>query len=207
MVREVVVWYTEYGEEKILLRISSIAKRMEDIEMLCMVIAMVDSPEEKRKIEKLYEKYNRLMYTVAFKVLKHSEDAEDALMEAWEKIIVHLDKINEIDCQETKSFLVIITERTAIDLYRRKSRRGKMVIALSECEDSPFFATREKEFENIELYHVMRNIPKKYAEVLILYYIHGLTGREIAKLFGIKEDAVMKRLSRGRKMLGEEMGK
>ena len=41
----------------------------------------------------------------------------------------------------------------------------------------------------------------------MLHYIHGLTGREIAKLFGIKEDAVMKRLSRGRKMLGEEMGR
>lgn len=112
--------------------------------MLCMVIAMVDSPEEKRKIEKLYEKYNRLMYTVAFKVLKHSEDAEDALMEAWEKIIAHLDKINEIDCQETKSFLVIITERTAIDLYRKKSKRGKRMVVLMESEDSPFLLHGKK---------------------------------------------------------------
>lgn len=175
--------------------------------MFCMVIAMVDSPEDKRKIEKLYEKYNKLMYVVAFKILKHSQDAEDALMESWEKIIVHLDKINKIDCQETKSFLVIITERTAIDLYRKKRKRGKIVSALSEYEDSPFFATREKEFENVELHHVIRNIPKKYSEVLILHYINGLTGGEIAKLFGMKEDAVMKRLSRGRKMLREEMRK
>lgn len=174
--------------------------------MLCMVMAMVDSPEDRRKIEKLYEKYNRLMYVVAFNILKHCEDAEDVVMGTWEKIIVHLDKIKKIDCQETKSFLVIVTERTAIDLYRKNSKRGGVLLALPEYEESPFFATREKEFGNVELYHVMRNIPKKYAEVLILYYIQGLTGKEIAKLFDIKEDAVMKRLSRGRKMLREEMG-
>ena len=174
--------------------------------MLCMVMAMVDTPEDKRKIEKLYEKYNRLMYVVAFNVLKHSEDAEDAVMETWEKIIAHLDKIKKIDCQETKSFFVIVTERTAIDLYRKNKRRGRVMLALPEYEESPFFATREKEFGNVELYHVMRNIPKKYAEVLILHYIQGLTGKEIAKLFDMREDAVMKRLSRGRKLLREEMG-
>lgn len=173
--------------------------------MLCMVIAMVDSPEDKRKVEKLYEKYNRLMYVVAFNVLKHSEDAEDVVMATWEKIIAHLDKIKEIDCQETKSFLVIVTERTAIDLYRKNQKRSKVLLELSEYETSPFFATHEKEFENVELCHAIRNIPKKYAEVLILHYIHGLIGKEIAKLFDMKEDAVMKRLSRGRKLLREEM--
>lgn len=30
--------------------------------MLCMLMAMVDSPEDKRKVEKLYEMYNSLMY-------------------------------------------------------------------------------------------------------------------------------------------------
>lgn len=175
--------------------------------MLCMVMAMADSPEDKRKVEKLYEKYNRLMYVVAFNVLKHSEDAEDVVIEAWEKIISHLDKINEIDCQETKSFLVIITERAAIDLYRKNKKRGTIAFALSEYENSPFFATTEKAFENVELYHVIRSIPKKYSEILILHYIYGMTGREIAKLFNLKEDAVMKRLSRGRKMLKEEMVK
>lgn len=173
--------------------------------MLCMVMAMVDSPEDKRKIEKLYEKYNRLMYVVAFNILKRSEDAEDVVMETWEKVIVHLDKIKKIDCQETKSFLVIVTERTAIDLYRKNKKRGRVLIALPEYEEAPFFATREKKFENVELYHVMRNIPKKYAEVLILHYIQELTGKEIAKLFDMKEDVVMKRLSRGRKLLREEM--
>ena len=61
--------------------------------MLCLLTAMVDSPEDKRKIEQLYEKYHRLMFSVAFQILRHKEDAEDAVFHAWERIIKNLNKI------------------------------------------------------------------------------------------------------------------
>lgn len=47
--------------------------------MLCMVMAMTDSPEDKRKVEKLYEKYNGLMFAVSGKILTRKEDVEDAV--------------------------------------------------------------------------------------------------------------------------------
>lgn len=173
--------------------------------MICMLMSMVDTPEDKRKVEMLYKQYNRLMYVVAYHILNNNEDAEDVVIESWEKIIRNLDKINEIVCQETKSFIVIIVERTAIDLYRKNVKKSKSVLSLSEYDASPFIATNEKELDNIELYETMRHISKKYVEVLILYYINGLTGKEMAALLGIKEDTVMKRLSRAREMLREEM--
>ena len=51
-------------------------------DMLCILLASVDSPQDKRKLELLYEKYNRLMYVVAMRVLHHPQDAEDAVSEA-----------------------------------------------------------------------------------------------------------------------------
>lgn len=173
--------------------------------MLCMLVGMVDSPEDKRKIEKLYEKYNRLMYVVAYKILNNREDSEDVVIESWEKIIKHLDKINKIDGQETKSFIVIIVERTAINLYRKNKRRVDKVVSMDEFEDSPFFATKDKDLEHVELYEAMRNLPKSYSNVLVLYYINGLSSKEIAEIMTISEDAVNKRLSRARKKLGEEL--
>lgn len=65
--------------------------------MLCLLIASVDAPEEKRKIEQLYEKYNRLMYSIAYKSLRNSYDAEDAVFSSWEKVIKNIDKIGEVD--------------------------------------------------------------------------------------------------------------
>ena len=163
--------------------------------MLCMLMAMVDSPEDKRKVEKLYEMYNSLMYSVAYGVLNHVQDAEDAVARSWEKIIGHLEKINKIDCHE----------RVAIDLYRKNKKRVHRYVSLADYESSPFFSTRDKALENVELYETMRNLPKQYSEVLILYYVNGLTGKEIADLLEMKESAVMQRLSRARKKLGEEM--
>lgn len=171
--------------------------------MLCVILSMVDSPEDKRKIEQLYEEYHRYMYAVAYHILHHHEDAEDAVLASWEKMIRHLDKIKEIVCKETKSFIVIIVERTAIDLYRKNKRRGKRETLLDEVETLPFYATKDSGIEEIEVSLWLRNLPKKYSEPAILYYVNGFSQKEIADLMGIKENAVTMRLHRARKMLEE----
>lgn len=165
-------------------------------DMLCILLASVDSPQDKRKLELLYEKYNREMYVTANKILHHTQDAEDACLTAWEKIIKNLEKIKKIDCQKTRSFLVIIVERTAIDLYR-KNQRKKEIVPVDEFEASPYFCTHENGYGKTEMVEVFRRIPKLYSEVLILRYVNELSVKEIAKLLEIKENAVSKRISRG----------
>ena len=174
--------------------------------MSLLIMAIGDMPEEKISVEELYEKYNRLMYAAAFRILNHHEDTEDAVIHAWEKILRHLDKITEIDCQETKSFIVIITERAAIDHYRKNKKKNQREVVYDEFEQSPFFITKDRELENVELNHLFHGLTKEYSEVLILYYVNGFSGKEIADLLGLKEAAVMQRLHRGREKLKREMG-
>ena len=100
--------------------------------MLCMVMAMVDSPDDKIKVEALYNEYDRLMYYTAGKILNRHEDIEDAVMEAWMRIIRNLDKISEISCPQTKSFIVIIVERTSIDIYNRNRKHGESEVPISD---------------------------------------------------------------------------
>ncbi len=167
--------------------------------MICVLMSMVDSPEEKRKIETLYEKYNGLMFAVTSKILSRKEDVEDVVFHAWERIIKNVDKIDEIDCNKTKSFIVIITERIAIDYYRKIQKES--LILLDEYEESPYLFTIDKGIEEYETIDWLRSIPKKYSEALILFYINGLSTKEIAQMLGIKEGSVSARLSRGREMI------
>ena len=44
-----------------------------------MIMATVDTAAKKRKVEQLYEKYQKLMYVVAYHILNHHQDAEDAV--------------------------------------------------------------------------------------------------------------------------------
>ena len=173
--------------------------------MFLMVMDMADSPKDQRKIEKLYEKYNRLMYVIAYNIVQHHEDAEDVVLAAWERIIKNLDKISKIDCQETKALIVIIVERIAIDFYRRNKRTLSRIIYKDDCEMYPIYGMKDAKLDEVEMHQVLQNIPKKYAEVLILYYVNGYKSREIASFLNITESNVTQRLSRARKFLRKEL--
>ena len=154
--------------------------------MLCLLIASVDAPEEKRKIEQLYEKYNRLMYSIAYKSLRNSYDAEDAVFSSW----------------ETKGFLVVVVKHTIIDMCRKKKKMGE--VSLDELEGVEAVDSDVTAHETMEAMEMIDKLPQKYKEVLILFYCNELSIKEIAATLGLREGSVASRLSRARKMVMEQ---
>ena len=173
--------------------------------MLCMVMAMVDSPDDKDKVKKLYNKYNKLMLYVSNGILHNPADVEDAVMTAWERILKNLNKISEISCPETKSFIVTVIERISIDLYRKNTRIRDKEAPIDAFEDSPFFATADKEMAGVEIRDAINRIPKVYAEALLLYYLNDMTMKEMSEMLEISEDAVSKRVQRGRALIKQSL--
>lgn len=87
-----------------------------------LYLQMLPSPSEKDKFEQLYTLYRGLMFYVARRILPGEADAEDAVHQAFVSIIDNLKKISEVRCPKTRSYVVIITERKAIDILRSRSR-------------------------------------------------------------------------------------
>ncbi len=170
--------------------------------MLSLLMTLVDSEEERQKIEELYQIYQGLMYETAYKILHHSQNAEDAVFASREKIICHLEKIFEVECKKTRNFIVIIVERTSIDLYRKLSKSREV---LTEFEEMPYFAVRDIEMEQAEVVEWIGSLPKQYAEVLLLYYVNGCNQQEIAELLSLTEGTVSRRLKKARELLKENM--
>ncbi len=166
--------------------------------MLFLLMDMADTPEDKKKVEALYHKYDRLMYYTAGKILKRHEDIEDAVMEAWIRIIRNLDKITEISCPKTKSFMVIIVERTSIDIYNGNLKHGESEVPISDYDQSPFFITSDQRINDSEVYEDLRKLPKEFSDVLIMYYMQEIEIKDISKALGVSEAAVYKRLQRAR---------
>lgn len=161
--------------------------------------------ERTAKLEWLYDKYNRLIYVVAYKMVGHHEDAEDILMLVWETLIKCVDRIEDIKNPKIKGLMVLITERRAIDFLRKRYKYRDIEVLTDIIEGTPFYVTTEEHYDESELHEVIRNLPKKYAEVLFLFYVYGFSGSEIADILGIKTPAVMKRLERARKKLKKEL--
>lgn len=166
--------------------------------MLCY-LAMIDTPQERDKFEALYQKYKGLMLYVANKLLSCREDAEDAVHQAFLSVIENLHKIGEIDCPQTRSFLVIIVERKAIDMLRKR----RHTLPLDEAIAGISF---EIPADN-PLAWGMGALPVHYRQVLLLRYDNGYSSREIAAMLGMSLAAVRKQLTRGKQLLRQILEK
>ena len=82
---------------------------------MLVYLAMIDSPQDKDKFAQIYAEYRDMMLRIARRFFSNEADAEDAVHQAFLKIIDRMDKNVQIDCHKTKSYIAIVTEHTSID--------------------------------------------------------------------------------------------
>lgn len=168
---------------------------------MLLYLALIDTPEDKNKFEEIYISYEKTMFYVANRILKDRHLSEDAVHQAFLRIVDNLDKIEEISSHKTKGFIVIITENIAIDLYRKRKREAcisfdEIEIYVEDTEDIASI------FEN-QVEQAIAKLPVNYLTIFKLKYSHGYSDKEIAKLLHITETNVRKRIERGKKKLLE----
>ena len=170
--------------------------------MLTFYLNLIDSEDKKDKFESLYLKYGKHMKYIAIKILGDEQLAEDAVHNAFLKILNHLNKFQNIDCQETRNLIVIIIRSVSIDMYRKRKREFENTDILQND------ISVEIDFSMIEVADILNEIdvlPDIYKDILLLKVEYGYKDREIAKLLGLKIDTVSKRLERARKQLKKQL--
>lgn len=159
---------------------------------MLIYLQMIDQPEDKSKFEKLYKRYRDMMYRVAFDILGNPQDAEDAVHQAFIKILENIHKISDLKCPKTRSYIVTIVERKAIDQYRKKKRHP-----LVPYDDETVGLRVEYAGPN-RLAGCMAQLPPVYRQVLLLKYSHGMTLQEIAQTLDTTPDNAGKILQRAK---------
>ena len=169
--------------------------------MLSFYLAMIDSPEEQDKFILIYNEYKNIMLNCAYSILKDKSDAEDAVHDAFLRILKNLHKIDKISCPKTQHFIVIIVQNVAKTLIKKKNKIRKLEL----IEDITGIKRNsvEEEFDAEFVAQCIKNMPEIYRDVLVLKYLNDCSTNEIAKILGISKYAVEKRLQRAKKMLGD----
>ena len=152
---------------------------------------MLETADERLKMEQIFHTYGNLMFHVANKILNNDHDAEDAVQQALFSIYQNLGKFSEIKCPQSRSFIVTIVERKAIDLYRAKQRNA-VVPSVSEADAA---------VQRTDLAKAMATLPTRYRELLFLKYDNGYSEREIAVMCSMTEANVKKTIQRAKKKL------
>ncbi|HEV2914470.1 MAG TPA: sigma-70 family RNA polymerase sigma factor [Pyrinomonadaceae bacterium] len=97
-------------------------------------------------------------------------------------------------------WLAMITRNRAIDYHRRSREMQELSPDLAQA------ASRAVDAEASEAIALIRNLPEAYRETLILRFVEGMTGPEIAERTGLTPASVRVNLHRGMKLLREKMG-
>lgn len=166
---------------------------------MVIYLQLLETEEERCRFEEIYRAYRNLLFYVAYRILQNEQDAEDAVHQSFVKLAERMDLISEGPGIRTRALVVTVTERTAIDLYRR--RRAHPTVDVDEL---PLFYERQVE-EDGTLAAAIAAMPPRYREVLLLKYYNGYTDNEVAALLGTTPGNVRQLLSRARKKLAEEL--
>lgn len=61
--------------------------------MIAVYLAMLETDVDRDKFMKLYESYEKKLFAIALRILENNEKAEDAVQQAWLRIIQHWERV------------------------------------------------------------------------------------------------------------------
>lgn len=153
------------------------------------------------------DKYGGLVWSIARKMLRNSDDAEDAVQEIFVDIWKNAERFDESQSSET-TFIAMIARRRIIDRIRRMNRRitadsFEDVVAEPESRDDKRVQLSVEAGQAAE---ALRSLKPEQQRVLQLSIVQGLSHQEIADLTGMPLGTVKTHARRGilqaREMLG-----
>ncbi len=138
-------------------------------------------------LAELYDRYGRLVFSVAYQIVGQRETAEDITLEtftrAWEKAHTY-----RPDKSKVSTWLTRLGRNRAIDILRRENvRLDKSSLRWAEVTTEPVTDSHNPEImahlttQQERVRQAVASLPETQQEVLALAYFHGLSHNEIAR--------------------------
>jgi RNA polymerase sigma-70 factor (ECF subfamily) len=159
---------------------------------------------EEAAIAALVSQYAGTLYRVAYSVLRNASDAEDAVQEAFVRVLRHRDTLHEV--RDQRVWLIRIVWNVVLDRKRRMKTRPETddVAELARVLPAAGLSADERVAAAQHHTHVLgcvEQLPAKERQVLMLSAFEELTSVEIASVLGISESSVRSRLFRARNLM------
>jgi RNA polymerase sigma-70 factor (ECF subfamily) len=161
-------------------------------------------------LETLVREHSRLVYRVAYAVLRSHHDAEDATQETFMRVLRYKSKLGEVE--NPKTWLARIAWRVAVDRTRRRGRDREVPIddperPIAEIASSAIAADETVRGVQVRavLEKLIATLPEKLRDPLILSAIEEMCPKEVAATLKINEAAVRSRIFRARQVLKQKL--
>ena len=153
----------------------------------------------------IVEKYKRMAYTLALKMVRVPEDAEEIAQDAFVKAFLALDTFKGESKFSTWLYKIIYN----VSIGRLRIKRLE-VISIDDdqnsdfdvCETDDFLTQLTTEEQNAVVRSCIDKLPAEERALITLYYMNESTIQEITHITGDTESNVKIKLFRIRKKLG-----
>ncbi|HWA06065.1 MAG TPA: sigma-70 family RNA polymerase sigma factor [Ignavibacteria bacterium] len=203
---------------------------MNDLELNIIKKIQAGKIEE---FEEIVNRYKDRAMTLAMRILKNSEDAEDALQEAFIKTFRAIADKQFEERSKFSTYFYRIVYNTAIDFYKKHKAKTfnliniddtkknddgevtdinsfEMSIDRNNYQMSGVYDTDRMTLDN-QMQEVvnryLEEIPEKYSTILTLFYINDLSHEEIAETLKLPLGTVKNRIFRAKDKLKEVLMK
>ena len=148
-----------------------------------------------------YKRYMPLMYGVALKYLKRPEDAQDAVMQLFEELIV---KVKAVEIQSFKAWLYTCIRNNCLMEIRKKSKN--LSISLDDsfmefCDDFHLTITGEDEERERALQECIEALPEKQRISVNHFFLDELSYKEVEERTGFSLKMVKSFIQNGKRNL------
>ena len=153
-------------------------------------------------IAELIEQYSDMVYRLCYINMKHKYDAEDAYQDVFLKL--HLKLNDETDSEpfesdeHLKAWLIRVTINQCKSIKNTAHRRRDILM------DETFMCGTNDTLSEKAADYVMK-LPKRYRQIVFLFYYEQYTSEEIAGIIGSSNNSVRTNLSRARKMIKKNL--
>ncbi|MBV8672636.1 MAG: RNA polymerase sigma factor [Acidobacteriaceae bacterium] len=155
-------------------------------------------------ITALVTEYSATLYRVAYSVMRNSAEAEDAVQEAFLRVLKHRDKLDSI--LDHRVWLIRITWNIVLDRKRRSKTRpenddiadyARILPSKDRRADDSLISSQMQG----RILSLIDRLPRKEREALLLSAVEELSTVQIAAVLGTTESSIRSRIFRARRQL------
>lgn len=154
---------------------------------------------EADKLEQMMRDHGRLVFSIAYSMLRNPYDAEDVTQEVFLRLMRYRYRL--VFVRNERTFLGRMARRAALD-YRRRRKEYVSTEDVTEPAAPPHDHGRDEELSMLA--RMIQALPAELREALELSQVEGLTSEEMSRILGIAAGTVRSRLSQARGLLKEK---
>ncbi len=164
--------------------------------MFADAIAIIEDESQRNELSEFYEENKNRFYAIAFSNVHNKTDAEDAVQEAFLRIVKKPELFFTKSWNDRILYTSVIVRNVSADIYL-KNYKYKCDNLTDDIEDDclPLLERTVGELSRDELMRFIASLSEALRQALLLKIHYQMTTSEIASALGISETAARKRIS------------